>query len=542
MNSHSYRMSHDTDPRYGRSCVARKSAVATPSNLASMAAIRILNQGGSAVDAMVAANSTLSVVFPHMTGAGGDSFWLIFDAKAGKLHCLNATGRSGRHVTADKYSPDKGIDTRGPRAANTVPGAVSGWLESHQRFGKLPLSVCLESAIEYAKHGFPVGHSVARFSEQSIDLLRAYPTTAETFLKNGVAPYMPGDIMKNPRFAETLELIAKGGFNAFYQGEIADRICTFLQQEGGFLTKEDFADHKADWVEPLQVEYGDRKVCSPPPNSAGMATLQILGMLEQLELKENTSEVDYIDVFTRATAFAFTDRDNYLDDPDFNSVPTDILLSKEYFRDRVKMLKEGSTWAPEQGFGKKGDTTFCCAADEEGNVVGVIQSLYWEWGSGLVAGDTGMLLQNRGTHFSLNSDSRDRLEPNKRPAHTLTCSMVLKDNRPELVVGAMGGDGEPQTQALIIQRVLDQGYSVQEAIDAPRWLLGRTWGDPVKGLRLEGRFDKAIAKELRKLGHKNVEVIEDFSDLMGHAQAIRIWPDRLEAGADPRADGLAIGN
>ncbi|WP_054402242.1 gamma-glutamyltransferase [Paenibacillus solani] len=543
MNTNTYKIGRDIDPRYGRSCIARKSAVATPSNLASMAANRILNEGGSAVDAMVAANSVLGVVFPHMTGAGGDAFWLIYDAKTGKTHSLNASGKSASNVSMSDFSGKDEIDVRGAKAANTVPGAVSGWIEAHRKFGKLPLSRCLEPAIDYAKNGFPVGDSVARFSEFAIDLLRTYPTTAKTFLKNGVAPYVASDIMRNPNLAKTLEQIAEGGFDVFYKGDIAKRICDFLQEQGGFLTPEDFANHQVDWTEPVEVSYRDWKVLAPPPNSAGFVTLQILGMMEHMNVKQmKESESDFIDHFTRATAFSFKDRDTYLDDPNFNHIPLDTLLSKDYFRDRFKQMHNPSLGPPETGFGKKGDTTFSCAADEEGNVVGVIQSLYWEWGSGLVAGDTGILLQNRGTHFSLDPMARDRLEPNKRPAHTLTCSMVLKEDQPEMVVGAMGGDGEPQTQALIIMRVLDQGYSVQEAIDAPRWLLGRTWGDHVRGLRLEGRYEEKIADKLRELGHENVEIIENFSDLMGHAQAIRIWPDHLEAGADPRADGLAIGD
>ncbi|GKV56483.1 putative gamma-glutamyltransferase YwrD [Sporosarcina sp. NCCP-2222] len=543
MNYDSRRIGQDIDPRYGSSFMAKKNAVATPNELASMAANRILNKGGNAIDAMVTANAVLGVVFPHMTGAGGDSFWLIYDAKSGKRYSLNATGRSGKEVTLDKFDRAKGMDIRGPKAVTTVPGAVSGWIAAHERFGKLPLKECLQPAIGYAYDGFPVSHSLAKFLEVSLTLLRTYPSTAKVYLKEGVAPYMVGDTMKNPDLGRTLELIAKHGKDAFYKGEIADMVTRFLQEHGGLLTKEDFEKHEADWSEPVQVEYGDREVIAPPPNSAGMVTLQILGMMDHLDITSlKGHEEKFIDYFTRATAFSFMDRDQYLDDPDFNKVPTDILLSKEYFKERVNKMHDPALGPPENGYANKGDTTFSCAVDEEGNAVGVIQSLYWEWGSGVVAEGTGMMLQNRGSYFSLDPKSHNRLEPNKRPAHTLTCSMVFKDGKPEMVLGAMGGDGEPQTQALIIMRVLNQGYSVQEAIDAPRWLLGRTWGDHVRGLRLEGRYDKGIVKKLEDLGHINVEMIENFSDLMGHAQAIRIWPDRLEAGADPRAGGLAIGN
>lgn len=533
----------DIDPRYGNSFISNKNAVATPNELASMAANQILIKGGNAIDAMVTANSVLGVVFPHMTGAGGDSFWLIYDAKTGKRHALNATGHSGKNVTRDQFNREDGMDIRGAKAVTTVPGAVSGWIEAHERFGKLPLKDCLEPAIDYAYNGFPVGDSLAKFSESALTLLRTYPSTAKVYLKDGVAPYIKGDILKNLDLGKTLEKIAEHGKDAFYKGEIADMVTAFLQKNGGLLTKEDFANHKAEWLEPVSVEYGDRKVIAPPPNSAGMVTLQILGMMDHLDITSLIGQEEkFIDYFTRATAFSFMDRDQYLDDPAFNKVPTDILLSKEYFEERVKKMHDPSLGPPENGYAKKGDTTFSCAVDEEGNAVGVIQSLYWEWGSGFVAEGTGMMLQNRGAYFSLDPKAHNTLEPNKRPAHTLTCSMVFKDDKPELVVGAMGGDGEPQTQALIIMRILNQHYSVQEAIDAPRWLLGRTWGDDVRGLRLESRYDKEIAKKLEELGHINVSMVENFSDLMGHAQAIRIWPDRLESGADPRAGGLAIGN
>ena len=543
MNYESSRIGEDIDPRYGSSFMAKKNAVATPNKLASMAANRILNKGGNAIDAMVTANSVLGVVFPHMTGAGGDSFWLIYDAKTGKRYSLNATGHSGEDVTMDKFDKDEGMDIRGPKAVTTVPGAVSGWIAAHERFGKLSMKECLEPAIEYAKEGFPVGRSLAKFSEVALTLLRTYPSTAKVFLKQGVAPYMKGDTMKNPDLGETLEKIAEHGMDAFYKGEIAEKVTDFLQEHGGLLKKSDFARHQATWEDPIEVQYGDRIVIAPPPNSAGMVTLQILGMMDHLDITSMKGhEEKFIDAFTRATAFSFMDRDEFLDDPDFNKVPTDVLLSKEYFKERVKKMHDPALGPPENGYANKGDTTFSCAVDDEGNAVGVIQSLYWEWGSGIVAEGTGMMLQNRGTYFSLDRKARNRLEPRKRPAHTLTCSMVFNNDKPEIIVGAMGGDGEPQTQALIIMRLLNQGYSVQEAIDSPRWLLGRTWGEDVRGLRLEGRYDKQIAEKLKDLGHVNVTMIENFSDLMGHAQAIRIWPDRIEAGADPRAGGLAIGN
>ncbi|WLV25068.1 gamma-glutamyltransferase [Aciduricibacillus chroicocephali] len=538
----SRRRNKPEDPRYGSPFTARKAAVASPNGMASMAGYNVLRKGGNAIDAMVAVNAALGVVFPHMTGAGGDAFWLVYDAKTKKRYALNASGHSAANVSVDDYKGQDSIDSRGARAAITVPGAIDGWCQANKRFGKISLKECLEPAIELANKGFPVSRSLAKFSENRLNLLRQYETTAETFLKDGIAPYMENEFMKNEKLGKTLEDIANGGRDAFYKGPIADKICEFLKSQGGFLDKKDFESHESNWVDPVEVEYRGRTVIAPPPNSDGMATLQILGMLENFDPSDwSDNQASFIDIFTRATDFAFQDRNHYLDDPKFNTVPTDELLSKEYLAQRAKRIADKTVGAPEVGMAKKGDTTFSCAVDEEGNAVAVIQSLYWEWGSGLVAGDTGLLLQNRGAYFSLNPESRDELKPNKRPAHTLTCSMVFKDDKPELIVGAMGGDGEPQTQATIISRVVDQGYNVQLAMDEPRWLLGRSWGSPYKGLRLEGRYSEELVQELENLGHINVSLVENYSDLCGHAQAIQIFDDRLEAAADPRAGGLAIG-
>ncbi|MDY0395247.1 gamma-glutamyltransferase [Virgibacillus halophilus] len=499
-------------------------------------------KGGNAIDAMVAVNATLGVVFPHMTGAGGDAFWLIYDAKTKQTFALNASGHSSKHVSMDDYKNQEKIDERGPKSAITVPGAVDGWCQASKRFGRLAFSECLKPAINFAREGFPVSPSLAKFSEQSLGLLRSHDTTAFTFLKDKVAPYLPGDIMKNRSLAKTLEKISEQGRDAFYKGSIAKKICEFLADNNGILSEADFAAHQSEWVKPLTMDYRGKTVIAPPPNSEGMATLAILGMLEHFDVSESSdNSAAFIDIFTRATALAFRDRNEYLDDPNFNDVPTSQLLDKAYLAERAKKIIDPSIGPPEQGFGQRGDTTFSCAVDEDGNAVAVIQSLYWEWGSGLVAGDTGLLLQNRGAFFSLDSKSADRLMPEKRPAHTLTCSMVLNDTGPEMIVGAMGGEGEPQTQAAIIARVLDQGYAIQEAIDAPRWLLGRTWGEQHRGLRLEGRFPEDMVKDLENLGHVNVELIDAFSDLVGHAQAIHILNNRIEAAADPRAGGLATG-
>ncbi len=532
------------DPRYGHSFIARRAAVASPNKLATVIGNNMLQHGGNAVDAMVAVNAALGVVFPHMTGAGGDAFWLIYDAETDKQYALNASGRSAAEVNPDDYKEQGKVDDRGVRSAITVPGAVDGWYQANKHFGRLPFADCLAPAIDYAKNGFPVSESFAKFSEDYLDLLRAEPATAKVFLKDGVAPFRNGEIMRNPDLAATLETIAAEGREAFYKGTIADKIGEFMKENGGVLSTEDFAEHQSVWEDPLEVNYRGKKVSAPPPNSDGMATLQILGMLNHLDEDQlNKNSAAFIDLFTRATVLAFRDRNDYLSDPEFNKVPTDQLLDEIYLKERAeRLLQESADNIPEEEINAKGDTTFSCAADKDGNVVGVIQSLYWEWGSGVVPDGTGLLLQNRGSFFSLDPNAPGCLEPRKRPGHTLTCSIVTGEEGPELVVGAMGGDGQPQTQATLIARIIGQGLSVQEAIDEPRWLLGRTWGEKHNGLRLEGRYTEKTVDELEALGHENISLIENYSDLVGHAQAIRIYRDRIEAGADPRAHGLALGS
>jgi gamma-glutamyltranspeptidase len=530
-----------TDPRYGRSFVARHAAVAAPHELASAAGLGVLARGGSAVDAMVAVNATLAVVYPHMTGAGGDAFWLLHDAATGEQHVLNASGRAA--MAADRSDHDgDAIAFRGPGAALTVPGAVDGWLEAHGRFGRLPLAECLRPAIDYARDGFPVGASLARFSVASLELLRAFPTTAATYLKGDGSPYRQGEILRTPRLADTLEVVAEGGRAAFYEGAVAREIGAFLARHGGVLSADDLAAHRSDWVAPLRVGYRGRTALAPPPNSQGLAALQILGLLDHLDLAALAGDpVAYVDRLVRATAIAFQDRDRHLTDPEHMDVDPQDLLDEDYLAERAVALGAPRPARALAAPAAAGDTTFSCAVDCDGNAAGVIQSIYAEWGSGMVAGDTGLLLQNRGCAFSLDPAHHNCLAPGKRTAHTLTAGMLLGDDGPELVYGTMGGEGQPQTSASIVTRVVDHGLSVQEALDAPRWLLGRNWGEEHRGLRLEGRFGPSVASALTARGHENVTLVEDFTELVGHAQAIAVRPGRLEAAADPRSDGAALG-
>jgi gamma-glutamyltranspeptidase/glutathione hydrolase len=524
--------------------VASRAAVAAPNHLAAAAGLRILAAGGNAVDAMVATNATLGVVYPHMTGPGGDNFWLIYDAKRGRTYALNASGRAAAGATRERFlGYGASIEPRGPLAALTVPGAVDGWAQAHTRFGRLPFRDCLAPAIAYAREGFPVSRGQARWTRSHRELLSSFPSTAVVFLKPDGAAYLVAEPFRNPRLADTLQAIAEGGREAFYQGPIARAVGEFLAQQGGVLTAEDFAAHTSDWLEPVEAQYRGRKALNVPPNSQGFSALQILGILEHFDVAALADDpVGYVDLLVGATRLAFEDRDRYLTDPAFESIPLDRLLSPDYLAGRARLLRTrpGATLPPARPVG--GDTTFSCCVDAEGNAVGVIQSIYFEWGSGVVAGETGLLLQNRGSFFSLLDDHPNRLEPGKRTFHTLTAAMLLApDGRPELVYGTMGGEGQPQTQAAIATRVIDFGLDVQEAVDAPRWVYGRTWGQDHHGLRLEARFGEAVAEALGARGHENVSLVGDWDDLMGHAQAIQIFPNRLEVAADPRGDGAAFG-
>jgi gamma-glutamyltranspeptidase/glutathione hydrolase len=529
------------EPHHRRPFLARRAAIATPHELASVAGLGVLARGGTAVDAMLASNAALSVVYPHMTGVGGDAFWLVHDAATDRQYALNASGRAGAAATREAYAGAAEIEPRGPRAALTVPGAVDGWIQAHRRFGRMPFADCLAPAIDLARDGFPVAQSLATYSAGWRDLLAAAPSTAAAYLHPDGTPYRRGEVMRLTALADTLEAIAASGREAFYDGPTAEAIGSYLARHGGLLTAADFAAHRSDWVEPVQVRYRGRTVLAPPPNSQGFVGLQILGILEHVDVAALAGDAaGYIETVVRATALAFEDRDRYLTDPQFVDIPIDRLLDEQYLAERAELLRmpvEGVVAMPPAG----GDTTFSCAVDAAGNAAAVIQSLYMEWGSGVVAGDTGVLLQNRGCFFSLDPRHPNRLEPGKRTAHTLTAAMLVGERGLELVYGAMGGEGQPQTQAAIATRVIDHGRSVQQAIDDPRWLLGRTWGESHRGLRLEARFGSALADVLSARGLEHVSLVEDYSTTMGHAQAIQVFADHLEAAADPRSDGAALG-
>lgn len=546
-----------TQAGYRPTTMALNGMVTAPHYLASQSALKVLQAGGNAVDAAIAAAATISVVYPHMTGLGGDSFWLIYNAKTKELKALNASGRAGENATIEFYTKKgySSIPSRGYLAANTVPGAVSGWDEAYKYSKdvmktKMKWDELLADAIQYAEKGFAVTPSQQYWTEVNIDPndqefrnLQRFEGFATTYLKNKKDPYKAGEIFKQPDLANTLKSIAKKGASEFYTGEIAKKIVADLQANGGVLTLKDFANHKANWVEPISVDYRGYKAYNFPPNTQGVASLSILNILNNFDLsKIEEGSADYYHLLVEATKQAFADRDKYVTDPEFADIPIDYMLSKEHGKelaDRIDMTKAATTVEP---LDPKGDTIWLGVVDKEGNAVSLIQSIYHEFGSGIVPKGTGVLLQNRGSFFSLDPNHINHLEPNKRTFHTLNPAMLFKDGKPFLVYGTMGGEGQPQTQAALVTRIVDYGFSVQDAIEAPRWLHGRTWGAASNDLKLEGRIPLDVIIELINRGHP-VKVLSDFTDTMGHAGAIMIDPVTgvLHGGADPRGDGAAVG-
>ncbi|MGL4619234.1 gamma-glutamyltransferase [Chroococcidiopsis sp.] len=530
--------------------------VTTPHYLASQAGLEILQQGGNAVDAAIAAAATLTVVYPHMNSLGGDNFWLIYNAKERELKGLNASGRAGEKATIDFYQ-SQGYDRipfRGYLAANTVPGAVSGWDLAYKYAqasinNSLPWQQIFAAAIKFAEAGFPTSQNQERWTQISLDKeeeffnLQRFSGFRQIYLKSDGTIYQTGEIFKQPHLAQSLAAIASQGAAEFYQGEIARKIVADLQENGGILTLQDFAEHTANWVKPISVNYRDYIAYNLPPNTQGIASLLILNILNNFDLhKLGEGTTDYYHLIVEATKQAFSDRDKYVSDPEFVNIPLDWLLSSERGKELAAQINLQQAANQVQPLDPKGDTIWLGVVDKDGNAVSLIQSIYYEFGSGIVAGDTGILLQNRGCFFSLDPQHVNCLQPKKRTFHTLNPAMLFQNGKPYLVYGTMGGEGQPQTQAAIATRIVAFGFNVEEAISAPRWLQGRTWGVATNELKIEGRVSADIVRELSDRGH-SVKVVEDYTDVMGHAGAILIDSEtNMKYGAaDPRSDGAAVG-
>jgi gamma-glutamyltranspeptidase/glutathione hydrolase len=521
--------------------------VATPHRLATQAGIAALRAGGNALDAAVAAATTIAVVYPHMNGLGGDNLWLIYDARHRALRALNAAGRSAAAATLERYRARHGavIPARGGPAALTVPGTVSGWWEAHdysRRALGSPLSWArlLDEAIAHAVDGFPCSAGQRRVTAAAADL---FGPAAPAEVRSGLWPIYHPERLDAPRFTQpelgrTLHLIRDGGADEFYRGALGRRLAEAAEAAGSPLTVADLAEHRADWVEALTVPYRGGQAASFPPPSQGFAALAILALLEGFDLRA-ANDADHVHLVVEATKLAFEDRDRILADPTVVAVDVGPCLDPDRLGRRRARIALGAA-RPTDGAPMAGDTIAIVTADAEGNAVSLIQSLYHEFGSGVVAGDTGVVLQNRGSFFSLDPAAANALAPGKRTLHTLIPSMYLRGGRACFVHGTMGGEGQPQTQAAMLTRWRHRGLGPQAAVEASRWLYGRTWGTPTRALSVEGRFPAELARQLAERGH-DVRVAGEWDDLFGHAQCIWLSEDGLVGGSDPRADGGALG-
>lgn len=525
--------------------LAPRGIVASPHALASEAGVAALRAGGSAVDAAIAANVVLAVAYPHMCGVGGDGFWLIYDARRQEVRALLAAGRAPAAATLQEFER-RGLREIPPRGllAVTVPGAVDGWVEAHRAYGRLPWSALFEAAIDYARDGVPVTAKLKGWIEHTLPVLRAQPTTAKIFLPNGAIP-RTGDRLVQRDLARTLELIAQGGREGFYQGEIARAIASFSRSAGGLHTEADFAGQRSEWAEPLVGQYRGVTIYQTPPPSQGFVTLLLLHMLEE----DDVGALDYLGpdhlhLLVEAKKIAFADRNRYLADPAFAKVPVARLLSKEYARERRRLIRPERAWVWDEvpAGSLQGDTVYVSAVDAQGNAVSLTQSLYFGFGSGIVAGETGVLLHNRGAYFALDPTHPNRLEPGKRPMHTLMASLAFRDQRLWLVFGCMGADGQPQIHLQVYSGLLDHGLDLPAAIEAPRWLAGRfAIGDPREFLNLEGRIPPETCRALEARGHA-INVWGPWDELTGHAHGVMMLENGVKMGvADPRSDGVAVG-
>jgi gamma-glutamyltranspeptidase len=503
-------------------------------------------RGGNAVEAMIAAAATIAVAYPHMNSIGGDGFWLI--ARPGSAPVgIEASGAAARAATIESYRARglASIPFRGPLAANSVAGTVSGWELAQQWSndvlgGKLPLARLLGDAIGYARDGVPVTRSQAKCVAAKRAELESVPGFADTHLPGGAKPRV-GDRFVQPRLAATLEHLARAGLDDFYRGDLARSISRELRQLESPLSLGDFASHRARFRTPLALSHSLGTVYNMPPPTQGLISLLILGQLDRLLAADmDPLGAPFVHACVEATKLAFVVRDKHITDPDYMSVDPDALLAAgalDAMAGRVSM-QQAAPWGAGLG---PADTVWLGVIDRDGIAVSFLQSIYHEFGSGIVLRESGINWQNRGCSFSLDPNARNPLTPGRRPFHTLNPALARFSDGRTMVYGNMGGDGQPQSQSAVFSRVATFGWNVQAAIDAPRWLLGRTWGQTTDSLKLEARFPDEVFEALRRVGH-DVERLKPYDETMGHAGAIvRNANGTLEAGSDPRSDGAAAG-
>ncbi len=540
------------NPHQSRSVVlAKHGMVATSHPLAAQAGLDVLKSGGTAADAAIAVNAMLGVVEPMSCGIGGDLFVIYWDNKTQQLHGVNASGRSPNKLSREIFAEKKlkSIPIEGPLAWS-VPGCVSGWEMVHERFGKTPLDKLLAPAIQTAEEGFPVSEVIAGSWRDAEASLRRWPDSARTYLVEGERAPQLGEVFRLPQLAESYRSIAADGADAFYRGEIARRIVEFSEKNGGYLSLKDFADHKANWIEPVSTNYRGYEVWELPPNGQGIAALQMLNVLEPHDLsKMGAGSADYLHLLVEAKKLAFADRAKFYADPDFNDLPVRQLISKDYAKlqsERIDLQHAAKDVPAGDPKLVHGDTVYLTVVDKDRNCCSMIQSVYHGFGSKVVPGDVGFVMQNRGALFSLEADHLNTLEPNKRPFHTIIPAMVTKDGRPWFCFGVMGGDMQPQGHVQVLVNLIDFKMNVQAAGDAARVRhvgSATPTGTPADGvgtIQVESGITNATVEQLRKRGH---QVKRTKGGSLGGYQGILIdWKNGVLHGAtEARKDGAAVG-
>lgn len=524
-----------------RSPVMGKNGLVTSAHpLASQAGIEILQEGGNAFDAVVAVNAVLGVVHPHKCGIGGDVFFLLYSSAQDKICFLNGSGRSPLDASIETIvsrgyhlMPNRGV------LSVTVPGCVQGWEDLRKGFGSLPMERLLRRAVAYAKDGYPLSYQAAADLEKCRDTILQDYYLRQVFTC-GNRLLTPGETVRLEPLARTLEYIGQNGAEAFYKGDIARKINDFMLKKNGLLTIKDFELHYSIWDEPIRTSYAGYTIYQTPPNTQGLAVLLAFNILEGLDVVSLGCDTpEAIHYMVEAKKLAYDYRDQYITDPEFVPVEYDNFLDKQYASRLRKMIQPLLAGSDRDRLYTSGNTTAFSVADGEGNIVAGIQSLYYPFGAGCTVDDTGIILQNRGASFSLDPSHINRLEPLKRPYHTLTASIVTQQEKPILAFSATGADGQPQTHLQVISKLLHFGYNIQDAIEAPRWVHGCIFpADNTEFLNMEGRFSFEIAATLESWGH-HVRLIDEWAPEMGQAQGIVIDRERSLycGGADPRTDG-----
>jgi gamma-glutamyltranspeptidase / glutathione hydrolase len=539
------------NPAQSRSVViAGRGIVATSQPLAAQAGLDILKSGGNAIDAAIAANAVIGLTEPMSCGIGGDLFVIYWDAKSGKLYGLNASGRSpyglSRQVFVERGLTE--IPLHGPLSWS-VPGCVDGWDELRKRFGTRSYAELLKPAIDYAENGFPVSEVIARGWKGSESALVAYGDSAKTYLPDGHAPEV-GEIFRNPNLARSYRLIAEQGRDAFYKGDIARQIVAFSEKNGGFFSLKDFEEHTSEWVDPVSSNYRGYDVWELPPNGQGIAVLQMLNVLEAYDLKKmGAFSADYLHLFVEAKKLAYADRARFYADPAFAQLPVAQLISKAYATEQRKRIdpdKAAVNVPAGNPMIGEGDTIYLTVVDKDRNCCSFIQSNFHGFGSHIVPGDVGFVLQNRGALFALDENHLNRFEPHKRPFHTIIPGFVTKEGKPWLCFGVMGGDMQPQGQVQVLINMIDFGMNVQEAGDAARiqhFGSASPTGQPMAAdggtVGAESGIPAETLQKLQTKGHHIVRAPGSFGGyqaiLIDHAHGV------LHGGTDPRKDGAAVG-